>query len=72
MRATLQTAIRWQWQTEQKIPIVCQQVDKHLPGFTNKNMGMLDLAVDVEIIIPDIKELNHFKDKKKKLLYNGS
>lgn len=30
-----------------------------------KNMSMLDLAVDVEIIIPDIKELNHFKDKNK-------
>lgn len=28
-------------------------------------MSMLDLAVDVEIIIPDIKELNHFKDKNK-------
>lgn len=38
-------------------------MDKHLPGFTNKNMSTLDLAVDAEIIIEDIKELIHFKDK---------
>jgi len=45
-------------------------VDIELHDLTNKKMTVLILT-DSGFIIPDIKELNHFKDKKK-LVHNES
>lgn len=54
-----------------RIPISCQQVDVQLPSYTNKNLSVLDFAVDTVIIIQDIKKFNHFQDKNK-LVHNES